>query len=156
MQGKKSFIQEGRGRQGGPRMEGIEKQGPKVQFLHCLIKSRTWSWKHTKSHVNPIIWDTFWWGISSSTRQTICPWFQVGKSYRNTLKKCPVRKSPFFPVCRVVWKVLYGQNAWITTDDRLALWVYTAYMNVISESARQGLFSKTDNTERKLKWKKFS
>lgn len=68
------------------------------------------------------------------------PWFQVGKSYPNTLKKCPVQKSPFFPVCRVVWKVLSLQIAWITTDDRLTLWMYTANINSISESATQGFF----------------
>lgn len=39
--GKKSFIQEESGRQGGPRMDDAENQDTKIQFLHYLIKSRT-------------------------------------------------------------------------------------------------------------------
>lgn len=45
-----------------------------------------------------------------------------------------------------------GNMASIATDDTIRLGVYTAYMNVISETAWQGVFPKTDNTERKLKW----
>lgn len=98
-----------------PRMDHIEQQSSKVQFLYCPIHSRIWSWKHAISHMNSIIWDVFWWWIclcfSSSMRQIFCPLFQHGKKLsEHTLTKCPVQQDSFLLVCGEVWTIVSWQN----------------------------------------------
>lgn len=135
-----------------PRMDYIEQQSSKVQFLYCLIHSRIWSWKHAISHMNSVIWDVFWWWIclcfSSSMRQIFCPLFQHWKKLsEHTLTKCPVQRDSFLLVCGEVWTIVSWQNG---LDNNRQYDKTVSVQSIYEWNIRNYLT--TDNTGRKLKW----